>query len=133
MVTLPEVGTAARLEKVVTAADVDAFAAISLDSNPVHLDEEYARTTRFGGRVAHGMLAASLVSAVLGTRLPGPGTVYLGQTLAFKAPVRIGDTIVASVTVKAVREDKPIVTLTTEVHNQHGELVLSGEAVVRVG
>lgn len=78
------------------------------------------------------MLAASLVSAVLGTRLPGPGTVYLSQSLTFKGPVRIGDTITATATVKAVREGKPIVTLETTVSNQHGDVVLTGEAVVLV-
>jgi len=119
--------------KTITVADLDGFAAITLDTNPVHLDEAYAKTTRFGGRVAHGMLAASLVSAVLGTRLPGPGTIYLSQSLAFKGPVRIGDTLTATATVTAMRADKPIVTLATTVENQRGELVLSGEAVVLVG
>jgi 3-hydroxybutyryl-CoA dehydratase len=123
-------GDSASLEKTVSDDDVRAFAAISLDDNPVHLDDEYAKKTRFGGRIAHGMLAASLVSAVIGTRLPGPGTVYLAQSLSFKGPVRIGDTITATATVKAVRADKPIVTLETVVTNQRGELVLSGEAVV---
>jgi 3-hydroxybutyryl-CoA dehydratase len=130
MMRAPEIGDTASLQKTVTEADVVGFAAISLDDNPVHLDEEYARTTRFGGRIAHGMLAASLVSAVLGTRLPGPGTIYLGQTLSFKGAVRIGDTITATVTVTKVREDKPIATLETVVTNQQGDVVLSGEAVV---
>ena len=130
--TLPVLGASASLDKTVTEADVVAFAAVSLDANPVHLDEAYAATTRFGGRIAHGMLAASLVSAVLGTRLPGPGTIYLSQTLAFKGPVRLGDTITATVTVKAIKDGKPIVTLDTIVANQRGEVVLSGEAVVLV-
>ena len=130
--TLPVLGASASLDKTVTEADVVAFAAVSLDANPVHLDEAYASTTRFGGRIAHGMLAASLVSAVLGTRLPGPGTIYLSQTLAFKGPVRLGDTITATVTVKAIKDGKPIVTLDTIVANQRGEVVLSGEAVVLV-
>jgi 3-hydroxybutyryl-CoA dehydratase len=130
MMRATEIGDTASLQKTVTEADVVGFAAISLDDNPVHLDEEYARTTRFGGRIAHGMLAASLVSAVLGTRLPGPGTIYLGQTLSFKGAVRIGDAITATVTVTKVREDKPIATLETVVTNQQGDVVLSGEAVV---
>lgn len=130
--TLPAIGASASLDKTVTEADVVAFAAVSLDANPVHLDEAYAQTTRFGGRIAHGMLAASLVSAVLGTRLPGPGTIYLSQSLAFKGPVRLGDTITATATVKAVKDGKPIVTLDTVVTNQRGEVVLSGEAVVLV-
>jgi acyl dehydratase len=125
-----EVGQRAALSKTVNDADVRAFAELSLDDNPVHLDEDYAKTTRFGGRIAHGMLAASLVSAVIGTRLPGYGTIYLSQSLAFKGPVRLGDTLTASAVIKAVRADKPIITLETLVHNQRGELVLSGEAVV---
>lgn len=129
---IPEPGASASLDKTVSDADVRGFAAISLDDNPVHLDEDYAKTTRFGARIAHGMLAASLVSAVLGTRLPGPGTVYLGQSLSFKGPVFIGDTITATATVKAVRSDKPIVTLETVVTNQRGETILTGEAVVLV-
>ncbi len=129
---LPAVGDSASLDKTVEDSDIIGFAAISLDTNPVHLDEAYAQTTRFKGRIAHGMLSASLVSAVLGTRLPGPGTVYLSQSLAFKGAVRIGDTITATATVKAVRADKPIVTLDTVVTNQRGEVVLSGEAVVLV-
>jgi len=129
---VPEVGAQASLTKVVTEADIVAFAAVSLDTNPVHLDEAFAKTTRFGGRIAHGMLAAGLISAVLGTRLPGPGAVYLSQTLGFKGPVRIGDAITATVTVKGVRVDKPIVTLETIVSNQRGEVVVSGEAVVLV-
>lgn len=129
---IPEPGASASLDKTVSDADVRSFAAISLDDNPVHLDEDYAKTTRFGARIAHGMLAASLVSAVLGTRLPGPGTVYLGQSLSFKGPVFIGDTITATATVKAVRSDKPIVTLETVVTNQRGETILTGEAVVLV-
>ncbi len=125
-----EVGLSAALDKTITDEDVRAFAAISLDDNPVHLDEEFAKRTRFGGRIAHGMLAASLVSAVIGTRLPGYGTIYLSQSLAFKGPVRLGDTITATATIKAVRVDKPIVTLETVVTNQRGEVVLTGEAVV---
>ncbi len=125
-----EPGQTASLEKTVTEQDVVAFAAISLDDNPIHLDEAYAKTTRFGARIAHGMIAASLVSAVIGTRLPGNGTVYLSQTLAFKAPVMLGDTITATATIKAVRPDKPILTLETVVTRQDGTVILTGEAVV---
>ncbi|MCC6624538.1 MAG: MaoC family dehydratase [Deltaproteobacteria bacterium] len=130
--SLPAVGDAASLSKTVTEVDVARFGEVSLDTNPVHFDEAVAAKTRFGGRIAHGMLAASLVSAVLGTRLPGPGTIYLSQTLSFKGPVRIGDTITATAVVKDKKPDKPIVTLTTTVTNQRGELVLTGEAVVLV-
>ena len=123
-------GQSAALEKTVTHEDIVAFAAVSLDDNPIHLDDAYAQTTRFGRRIAHGMIAASLVSAVIGTKLPGPGTVYLSQSLAFKAPVFLGDTVTATVTVKAVRDDKPIVTLETVVTRDDGTVVLTGEAVV---
>jgi 3-hydroxybutyryl-CoA dehydratase len=123
-------GQAASLHKTITDDDVRAFARISLDDNPIHLDEEFAKTTRFGRRIAHGMIASSLVSAVIGTRLPGQGTVYLSQSLAFKAPVFIGDTVTATVTVKAIREDKPIITLETVVARADGTVILTGEAVV---
>jgi 3-hydroxybutyryl-CoA dehydratase len=99
-------GMTASVAKTVTEADVVLFAGLSLDINPLHVDEDYARTTQFKGRIAHGMLSAGFISAVLGTKLPGPGCVYLGQTLKFKAPVRIGDTVVATLTVKEVLLEK---------------------------
>lgn len=123
-------GDAAEMSKTITDEDVRAFAALTGDRNPVHLDEEYAAGTRFGRRVAHGMLGASLVSAVLANELPGRGTIYLSQTLRFTAPVFLGDTLTARVTVRGVREDKPVVTLETVCTNQRGERVVEGEAVV---
>lgn len=108
------------------------FADLSGDNNPVHLDDAYARTTRFGRRIAHGMIAAGLISATLANDLPGPGTVYLSQTLQFKAPVFPGDTVTTTVEVKSIRPDKPIVTLATFCKNQDGKVVLEGEAVVLV-
>ena len=111
---------------------IRSFAALTGDTNPVHLDEAYAAGTRFGRRIAHGMIAAGLISATLANDLPGPGTVYLSQTLHFKAPVYPGDTITASVEVKSVRPDKPIVTLSTVCTNQENKVVLEGEAVVLV-
>lgn len=123
-------GLSASLTKTITARDVEAFAAVSLDDNPIHLDEDFAQTTRFGRRIAHGMIAASLVSAVIGTKLPGQGTVYLSQTLSFKAPVFLDDTLMATATVTAIRADKPVVTLSTVVTRQDGTVVLTGEAVV---
>ncbi|MBI4741563.1 MAG: MaoC family dehydratase [Betaproteobacteria bacterium] len=95
-------GMSASIAKTVTEADIVLFAGISTDVNPMHLNEEWAKTTQFGGRIAHGMLSAGFISAVLANKLPGPGTVYLGQTLKFKAPVRIGDTVTATVTVREV-------------------------------
>ena len=125
-------GDAAEISKTVTDEDVRAFAELTGDRNPVHLDEGYAASTRFGRRIAHGMLGASLISAVLANELPGRGTVYLSQTLRFTAPVFPGDTVTARVVVKGVREDKPVVTLETVCTNQRGERVVEGEAVVLV-
>lgn len=123
-------GDAAEISKTITDEDVRAFAELTGDRNPVHLDDDYAATTRFGRRIAHGMLGASLISTVLAGELPGRGTVYLSQTLRFTAPVFLGDTVTARVTVTRVREDKPVVTLETVCTNQRGERVVEGEAVV---
>jgi 3-hydroxybutyryl-CoA dehydratase len=111
---------------------IRAFAEVTGDTNPVHLDDEYAAGTRFGRRIAHGMIAAGLVSATLANDLPGPGTVYLNQTLKFKLPVYPGDTVTATLEVLTVRPDKPIFTLSTVCTNQNDEVVLEGEAVVMV-
>ena len=124
------VGQSAEITAVVGAADIEAFAAISGDTNPLHLDEAYAATTPFGGRVAHGMLTAAYISAVVGTRLPGPGGIYLTQSLRFRRPVKIGDPVTAIVTVKAL-DSRGHATLTT-VCKVHGKTVVDGEAVVMV-
>ncbi len=125
-------GDTAEITKTIEQADIDAFADLTGDHNPVHVDEEFAKTTRFGRRIAHGMLTASLISAVLANKLPGEGSVYLGQTLEFKAPVFPGDEITARVTVKEMRADKPIVKLETLCINQRNEIVIRGEATVLV-
>ncbi|MBM4430388.1 MAG: MaoC family dehydratase [Chloroflexi bacterium] len=124
------VGETASLSKTISEADIVLFAGISGDFNPLHLDAEYAKTTRFGERIAHGILTAGLISAVLGTRLPGPGGIYLGQTLNFRKPVKIGDTITATAKVTSYDPEKRIVKLETNCHNQDGVLVLTGEAVL---
>lgn len=126
------VGEHASRSLTITDETIRAFAELTGDRNPVHLDDAYAAGTRFGRRIAHGMIAAGLVSAALANDLPGPGTVYLGQTLQFKAPVYPGDTITATVEVKSVRADKPIVVFTTVCTNQDGTRVLEGEATVLV-
>lgn len=131
MAPLPTVGTRASRSHTITEGDIVAFADLSGDHNPVHLDADYAARSPFGQRVAHGSLVASFISAVLGNDLPGPGSIYLGQTLKFLAPVHIGDTITASVEVIAVREDKRLVTLRTDCTNQEGKAVITGEAVVK--
>ena len=123
------VGMSAGISKTITEADILLFSAVSTDTNAVHLDEEFGKTTMFGGRIAHGMLSASLLSAVLGTRLPGPGVIYLSQSLRFKAPVRIGDTVHAKVTVKEVITDKARVVLDT-VCTVGDKVVIDGEAMV---
>ena len=129
---LPVVGQQASMTKEVTLEDIQKFAEAVGDLNPLHLDEDFAKKTRFKGRIAHGMIAASLISAVLGTRLPGPGTIYLTQTLKFTAPVLPGDSIRAMVTVVEVKREKGTVALETTCTNQRREVVLEGEAVVLV-
>ena len=125
-------GMSASIAKTVTEADIILFAGVSTDVNPAHLDEEYAKGTMFGGRIAHGMLSASFISAVLGAHLPGPGTIYLAQTLKFKAPVRPGDTVKTTVTVKEVVAAKKRVILDTV--SKVGEtVVIEGEATVMIG
>jgi acyl dehydratase len=125
-----QIGDTASMTKIFTEADIVAFAHASGDHNPVHLDEEFAAGAMFGKRIAHGMLVAGLISAILGTQLPGPGTIYLNQTIKFKAPVFIGDEITATAEVINIREGKPIVTLATTCRNQAGNVVIEGEAVV---
>lgn len=126
-------GDTASHSTTITDEMIRAFAALTGDTNPVHLDDNYAASTRFKRRIAHGMIAAGLISAALANDLPGPGTVYLSQTLQFKAPVYPGDTITTTVEVKTVRPDKPIVTLSTFCRNQDNVVVLEGEAVVLAG
>jgi 3-hydroxybutyryl-CoA dehydratase len=124
------VGDSAEITKTIEQADIHAFADVTGDHNPVHVDEAFAKTTRFGRTIAHGMLSASLISAVLANKLPGAGSVYLGQTLQFVAPVFPGDAITARVTVKEIRPDKPIMKLETVCTNQRAEVVIRGEATV---
>jgi 3-hydroxybutyryl-CoA dehydratase len=117
--------------KTVTEADIVMFAGISGDTNPVHLDAHFAEQTAFKGRIAHGMLSASFISTVLGTRLPGPGCIYLSQTLKFRAPVKAGDTVTARVTVKSVDEQSKRVVLET-VCSVGDTVVIDGEALLMV-
>lgn len=124
------VGDSAEITKTIDEADIQAFAEVTGDQNPIHLDDEFAKTTRFGRRIAHGMLSASLISAVLANKLPGEGSIYLGQKLEFRAPVFPGDEVTARVIVKEIREDKPIVKLETVCVNQRDEVVIRGEATV---
>lgn len=125
------VGQAAEITRVVTAVDIDAFAAVTGDTNPVHIDEDFARTTAFGGRVAHGMLSAGFISAVLGIKLPGPGAIYLSQNLRFRRPVKIGDAVTARATVVELNERRGHATFST-VCLIDGKTALDGEAVLMV-
>jgi len=131
---MPTLNAGDKASRTQTISDemIRAFADLTGDTNPVHLDNAYASTTRFGRRIAHGMIGAGLISATLANDLPGPGTVYLSQTLQFKAPVYPNDTITVTVEVKSTRPDKPIVTLSTICTNQENKVVLEGEAVVLV-
>ena len=122
-------GMSASVAKTVSEADVVLFSGISTDVNPVHLDEEFAKTTQFGGRIAQGMLSAAFISAVLANKLPGPGCIYLGQTLKFKAPVRIGDTVRATVTVRTVIPGKRRCVLDA-VCTVDGKTVIEGESTM---
>ncbi len=126
-----EVGMTDSYGKTVTEADIVAFAGVSGDTNPVHLNEEFARQTVFKTRIAHGMLAASFLSTVLGTRLPGPGCIYMGQTLNFRAPVKVGDTVRARVTVTEVNREKKRVKVET-VCTVGDTVVVDGEARLMV-
>jgi 3-hydroxybutyryl-CoA dehydratase len=124
-----QVGQSASVTKEVTDQVIRQFAEVSTDVNPVHLDEDYAAGTMFKGRIAHGMLSAGLISAVLGTQLPGKGAIYLSQTIKFKAPVKLGETVVATATVKEVVPEKKRVVLDT-VCKVGDTVVLEGEATV---
>lgn len=124
-------GMSAEYRRVITQSDVEEFARISGDINPLHLDKGYASKTFFKGRVVHGMCTASLISTVLGTRMPGPGCVYISQSLRFRAPVRAGDEVVARATVRRLQPEKNRVTFATDCIVD-GKVVLEGEAVIQV-
>lgn len=126
------VGASAEMSKTVTDVDVMSYAAITGDYNPVHVDAEAAAMTMFKGRIAHGMLSAGFISAVLAMKLPGPGAIYLSQSLRFTKPVRLGDTVTARVEVLEIIAAKKRVRLATTCRNQQGETVIEGEALVMV-
>jgi len=127
-----QIGDKFSASKQITDSVVRAFAELSGDFNPIHIDEEFAKTTRFGKRIAHGMISGALLSAVLGYELKERKIVYLSQTMQFVAPTFVGDTITATATVLKIREDKPVVTLETVCANQRGETTVKGEAVVMI-
>jgi 3-hydroxybutyryl-CoA dehydratase len=126
-----KVGDEASLTRTITEVHIVNYAGLTGDMNPVHMDHEHAAQSMFGERIAHGMLVAGLISAVLGTQLPGPNSIYLGQDLSFTAPVKIGDTVRVTVTVTSKRDDKRIIKLRTTAVNQRREMVIDGTAVIK--
>ncbi len=127
-----KIGDKFSTSKQITDSVVRAFAELSGDYNPIHLDDEFAKRTQFGRRIAHGMISGALISAVLGYEFKERKVVYLSQTMKFVAPVFIDDTVTVTATVTNIREDKPIVTIETVCTNQNGETVVEGEAVVKI-
>jgi 3-hydroxybutyryl-CoA dehydratase len=126
-----KVGMQAMVSRTITETDLRNFSGVSGDTNPMHLSEEFAKSTPFGGTIVHGMLTASLISAVVGTKLPGPGCIYMSQTLKFLAPVRIGDTVYAQVTVRQLMAGKHRVLLETKCYVKDA-VVIDGEALIKV-
>ncbi len=125
-----KVGMKEEISKTITDADIQKFADVSLDFNPIHMDEEAGKNSIFGQRIAHGMISAGLISAVLGTKLPGEGAIYMGQELKFLAPVFIGETITAVCEIEELVPEKSRVVLKTTVVNQDGKEVVSGKATL---
>ncbi len=126
------IGQSASLKKVFLTEEVEAFAEMSLDRNPIHVDLDYAEHSLFGARIVHGFLVGSLISAVFGTQLPGEGAIYLHQEMNFRKPVFHGEEIVATVTVTNIRKDKSILYFDTKCENAKGEIVIEGKAVLKV-
>ena len=125
-----KLGDSVQLTKTFDDAEIEKFAALTGDRNPLHMDEAFAARTRFKRRIAQGILSASLISTCIGMRLPGTGAIYLDQTLRFVKPVYVGDTVTLTATVSHIREDKPLLTLSTIWTNQDGQKVIEGEAHV---
>ena len=125
-----EIGDSAKVMHTITAEDIQKFGELSGDYNPVHFNEEWAKTTLFKSRIAHGILTASFISTAIGMHLPGAGTIYLGQSMTFRRPVRIGDTITAAVEVIEKVDDRKHIKLKTTCTNQEGKVVLEGDALV---
>ena len=126
-----KIGQEEKLKKVFTGEDVEMFAKLSMDMNPVHIDEEYAKNSFFGRRIVHGFLSSSLISAVIGTQLPGPGAIYLHQDINFRKPVYLGDEITAIVRVVNIKPEKRLLYLDTKCVNTNGDIVVDGEAIVK--
>lgn len=126
------IGQSASLKKVFSSEEVLSFAELSMDKNPIHLDQKFAEQTRFGSRIVHGFFVGSLISAVFGTQLPGEGAIYLHQEMNFRKPVYHGDEITATVTVTNIRKDTSILYFDTKCENEKGEVVIDGKAILKV-
>ena len=126
------VGQNASLSRRFTLDDVKAFSQLSLDNNPVHLDEDYAKNSIFGDRIVYGYLTASLFSGIIGSILPGPGAIYLNQNLNFRKPIYHNELVTATCTITHIREDKPIITLETILKNEKGEIAIDGSAIIKL-
>lgn len=126
-----KIGDKASISKSFSKEDVLLFSKLSLDENPIHLNEEFAKLSVFKKNIVHGMLVSSLFSCLLGTKLPGSGTIYLGQSLKFVKPIFVDEEVTAIVEIISIREDKPIMTLKTIINNSLGELAIEGEAIVK--
>ncbi|MGQ4911530.1 MAG: MaoC family dehydratase [Candidatus Thorarchaeota archaeon] len=126
------IGQSAEVVHTITESDIQTFGDLSGDYNPLHFDEEWASKTIFEGRIAHGLLTATFLSTAIGMKLPGPGAIYMSQSMKFLGPVRIGDTIVARVEIVSMNDERRRVTLRTTCTNQNGEIVLDGEALVKI-
>lgn len=124
------VGHSASITKTFNELEVLDFSKMSMDENPIHFDVDYAKSSRFGQRIVQGPFVASLIGGILGSTLPGPGSIYISQNTAYLKPVFIGDTVIANVEVFSVRQDKPIIKLRTWVEKDSGEIVIEGEAVI---
>ncbi len=127
-----QIGQTASLKKAFSDEEVEAFSELTLDKNPIHLDEEYATQSRFGKRIVHGFLVGSLISAVFGTKLPGEGAIYLHQEMDFRKPVYHDDEITATVTITEINKEKSVLCFDTKCENQKGEIVIEGKAVLKV-
>lgn len=125
-----EIGQRASIEKVFNEEEVLNFSKMSMDDNPIHFDKVYAQNSRFKQRIVQGPFVTSLIGGLLGSKLPGPGTIYINQNTQFLKPVFIGDKVTASIEIKEIREDKPVIKLRTWVEKENGELVIDGEAVI---
>ena len=125
-----EIGQKVSIEKVFNEEEVLNFSKMSMDDNPIHFDKDYAQNSRFKQRIVQGPFVTSLIGGLLGSKLPGPGTIYINQNTQFLKPVFIGDKVTASIEIKEIREDKPVIKLRTWVEKENGELVIDGEAVV---